>query len=159
MKWPGLYGKLNEFNNIVVIFESQENDDEAKIHIGNCVTFEQPAKKYAQPVSESPKYAADTRNNHENILNFNHFLIFLFFLEFPSNCHRSIQLWQICKNSSPVTIAAMVAFIQISVFTYQNQTNRHHSVQSMFGVKAIRHIRKPTMAQNQRKILLTMRNC
>lgn len=41
------------------IFVMQENDDEAKIHIGNCVTLEQPAKKYTQPVSESPKYACN----------------------------------------------------------------------------------------------------
>lgn len=35
----------------------QESDDDPKIHIGNCVTLEQPAKKFSQPVSESPKYA------------------------------------------------------------------------------------------------------
>lgn len=137
----------------------QENDDEAKIHIGNCVTLEQPAKKYAQPISESPKYARKCPWKSLQLSKLISINPILHRLEFPSNCRRSRQSWQICRSSSPVTIAAMVVCIQISVFTYQNQTNRHHSVRNTFGVRAIHRTRRPpTMAPNQRKILPTMRS-
>lgn len=139
----------------------QENDDETKIHIGNCVTLEQPAKKYAQPVSESPKYAFESnalsirQNSPKKLISFR---FPQFFAEFPLSCHRFRRLWRTCRGSSPVTTAATVVFTRISVFTYQNRTSRHRSVRSMYGAKAIRRIRKPTMAPNQRRTLPTMRN-
>lgn len=36
-------------------FNLQECDEEQKIHIGNVITYEQPAKRHAQQISESPK--------------------------------------------------------------------------------------------------------